>query len=62
MDLKIRNEKSEIKKTNDERCKIMKKSRILVLVLTLALIVCAAFAITASAEEGNVAILSKNVA
>ena len=40
----------------------MKKSRILVLVLTLALIVCAAFAITASAEEGNVAILSKNVA
>ena len=40
----------------------MKKTRILVLALTLALLVCAAFAITASAEDDdNVAILSKNV-
>ena len=40
----------------------MKKSKFLVLALTLALLVCAVFAITASAEDdGNVAILSKNV-
>ncbi len=41
----------------------MKKSKILVLTLAFALLVCAMFAITASADEGgNLAILSKNVA